>query len=81
MQEEQILKAEQGKEGVPSRPPPKDIAEVDSSEWSLDSLEEIKGVNLRSLEGQENPAPQKQKPAIEVKFPEKPSVLANAPLH
>lgn len=41
----------------------------------------MKGINLRAMEEHEEDAPRKEKPQIAVQFPEKPSVLANAPLH
>lgn len=47
------------------------MGEDDSSEWSLDSLEDIKGVSIHQLEQEQNNTEhrQKEKPMIEAKFP------------
>lgn len=42
----------------------------------------MKGVNLKELEEEEHmPSHQPKEKLIEVKFPDKPTILANAPLH
>jgi rRNA processing protein Gar1 len=57
--------------------------EDDSSEWSLESLEDMKGINIRSLEEENDHVESKprEKPSIQPKFPEKPSVFITAALH
>lgn len=49
----------------------KDVDDQDSSQWSLASLEELKALNLRDLEENEEPMEHhhKEKAPIEVKFP------------
>ena len=47
------------------------------------SLEDLKSMNIKEMVEDEEPQiiSRKEKEPIEVKFPEKPTVLQNAPLH
>ena len=54
----------------------------DSSDWSLASLEELKTLNIKETPNEDDPSEHnKEKKAMEVKFPPKPVLLCKPPLH
>jgi hypothetical protein len=54
----------------------------EDSEWSLSSLEELKGMNLEDIHDDDGEAPMKEKPNLpKIQYPEMPALTAFSPMH